>query len=277
MAQNPAHGSIWVYFDTKIEPQKFGGAPEEVKYYVVFWRFSAQQWQVNQPYKYTLQSTVNLKQTAGLKCWAEVVHEESLLGQSELLSLEVQGQAQSLKYLPSMYQTGDYGLMWRYMMIFDSFWRLFENRLSNMPAYFDPNLTPPDFKPWLASWVGMTWDERLPERHRESLIFSMVDLYKKRGTRQGLQQYLQLSLGLSDKEAENQIEISENPPGNFILGENIEMGADIIMGSPEDEICKFTVMLKLSPSHQNVEENLLRDLIETWKPAHTAYSLYLYS
>lgn len=58
--------------------------------------------------------------------------------------------------------------------------------LDSLDAYLDPRLTPPDFLPWLASWVGLDRDERWTDEQLRELMAVAIQLYRKRGTPGGI-------------------------------------------------------------------------------------------
>ncbi|WLQ38797.1 phage tail protein [Streptomyces laculatispora] len=68
--------------------------------------------------------------------------------------------------------------------------------LDNLPAYFDPRVTPADFLAWLASWVGAGDDPRWPVELRREAVVHAVELHRWRGTRRGLVEGLRLGLGV---------------------------------------------------------------------------------
>lgn len=58
--------------------------------------------------------------------------------------------------------------------------------LDSLEAYLDPYLTPPDFLPWLAGWVGLSRDERWTDEQLRELMAVAIGLYRKRGTAAGI-------------------------------------------------------------------------------------------
>ena len=273
-----------------IEPSMyFSESPYQNKlrvYRTVFWKVDAAKFEIGKNYEYMLKSKVAVKNDDKLRSWAEVsgvVVSESDNGTdevdtttiaSDILTIEVKAKADSIKHLPSVYHHESQQLLWRYMMTFDSFWKRIDEYINNMSYYLDPRLAPPHFQNWLATWVGMVWDERIPEKRRKELIFQIVDLFQKRGTKYGLQRYLQICLDVLDAEVDRRIQIDENPTGNFVLGSDIIFGGELIMGSPEDVACMFTVTLDLEQPYEEVDEGFIKEIIETWKPAHTTYELF---
>jgi phage tail-like protein len=67
--------------------------------------------------------------------------------------------------------------------------------LDCLDAYLDPWLTPPDFLPWLASWVGIELDETWPDTRRRAIVAAASGLHRDRGTRRGLIAYLRVLTG----------------------------------------------------------------------------------
>ena len=67
--------------------------------------------------------------------------------------------------------------------------------LDNLDAYIDPMLAPEDFLGWLAGWMGAEQDESWPVERRRRLVFSAIDLYRRRGTVAGLTAHLEVCTG----------------------------------------------------------------------------------
>jgi phage tail-like protein len=75
--------------------------------------------------------------------------------------------------------------------------------LDNLPAYFDPRLTPEDFLGWLAGWVAFELDEAWDEERRRSAVTAAVDLLRRRGTAAGLADEVRLVTGAEVEVVEN--------------------------------------------------------------------------
>jgi phage tail-like protein len=67
--------------------------------------------------------------------------------------------------------------------------------LDCLEAYVDPMLTPEDFLDWLAQWVGVVLREDSPIDRKRALIARAVDLFRLRGTVDGLREELMLHTG----------------------------------------------------------------------------------
>ena len=57
-----------------------------------------------------------------------------------------------------------------------------------------PKVTPSGFLPWLASWIALAYDEKWPIDKFRLLLERSPQLYKKRGTRKGIEEIILLYL-----------------------------------------------------------------------------------
>lgn len=201
---------------------------------------------------------------------------ETLIRAEETVVIAVSAKGRYLKHLPAIYDDDD--LMGRFLMLFESFWAPIEQQIDTLPLYFDPRMTPPELLPWLASWIDLVLDERWPEHRRRLLLRSAASLYRKRGTRQGLEEYLEIYTGERAK-------IIEHRAHDFRLGPEARLGPAVALGMTNVPHT-FSVILPLRPisSAADEEERARRELerrrkieaiIEAEKPAHTAYDLRL--
>lgn len=198
-----------------------------------------------------------------------------LISVEETVAIAILAKGQYLRYLPALYQEDD--LMGRFLMLFESFWAPIEGQIDQLPLYFDPTMTPSDLLPWLASWFNLVLDERLSEKQQRRLIQSAVSLYRKRGTKQGLQEYLKIYTGA-------QAQIIEHRANDFRLGPEARLGPGIALGTG-NRPHTFTVILPLLPippsagnkrerARQELERRRkIEEIIEAQKPAHTDYTL----
>jgi phage tail-like protein len=75
--------------------------------------------------------------------------------------------------------------------------------LDGFPAYLDPWLTPADFVPWLAGWVGLVLDPAWPMGRRRAGIARAAELYRLRGTAAGVAAAVELATGVSPEVTES--------------------------------------------------------------------------
>ena len=211
--------------------------------------------------------------------WVEILGPEASMP-SRLVRLARPAQPRCLTYLPGIYHESQQEFLWRYLMIFDRVWGLYEELLSNQAAYFDPQLSPDYLKSWLADWVGCRRYRHLPEpvwlRLVPKLIPQMVYLHQRRGTKAGLVAYLTFWLELNHKsELERYIRIEEAVAGNFTLSDETRVSDQLILGSSDHQVGYFEVFLTQPPDHEPLSEAFFHEVIDDWKPAHTTYDLRL--
>lgn len=170
------------------------------------------------------------------------------------------GSSKYVQYLPGLYHEDHF--MGRFLKIFENILTPIEEMIEYVHLYFDPRIAPEGLLPWLASWVDIVLDEAWPVEKRRQLIGAAVELYRWRGTRWGLTEYLRIYTGVEPV-------ITEQIAG-FRLGESSLLGWSTILGEGQDHC--FTVTLELDDSSA-VDLERVRAIIEAEKPAHAAYKL----
>lgn len=70
-----------------------------------------------------------------------------------------------------------------------------EDRIASAYLLTDPRTTPNEALEWLGSWIGVSFDPAYPEDRRRQLIASAPELYRKRGTLDGLMKALDVATG----------------------------------------------------------------------------------
>ncbi len=147
-------------------------------------------------------------------------------------------QAMYIQDLPVIFQENDF--MNRFMKIFETIWEPLEWRTDAIEFYFDPRTAPSELLEWLGSWLSIQVYSRMPERRKRELIAEAMTLYHWRGTKYGLERMIELCTGVIP-------EVIEDPKEAFV----------------------FWVKLPHKPEALTID--LMRDLIETHKPAHTLF------
>jgi phage tail-like protein len=168
-----------------------------------------------------------------------------------------------LQYLPGLYRDDEF--MGQFLLIFEDIMKPLENTVDNLALYFAPRITPESLLPWLASWVDLVLDTTWPIERRRELVSSAAELYRWRGTRRGLSEYLRIYTGSVP-------EVSE-----YILGMRLDnetkLGINTQLGS-SGEGHHFTVSLELDDKN-GVNIDTIRSIIDSQKPAHTVYTLQI--
>lgn len=145
------------------------------------------------------------------------------------------------RYLPGIYQENDF--LQRFLSIFEDMWEPLERRQDHIHMYFDPRTCPAAFLPWLANWLGLTFNPHWPEARRRRLLAQAMDLYRWRGTRYGLIRIIEVCTGLTPV-------IIENPLEPFVFRIRITGISEVA-----------------------VDKEFIEELICTHKPAHAGYIL----
>jgi phage tail-like protein len=167
-----------------------------------------------------------------------------------------------LQYLPAFYREDDF--TGRFLNIFEDILKPIEGIVDDLAFYFDPGTAPQSFLPWLASWVGLVLDERWPEARRRQLIKSVVELYRWRGTKRGLSEYLRIYTGVVPQITEPVV----RPKAKLDAG--TKLGAGAYLGGGEPFTFDVTIAAK---DLAEVDIDAVRAIIESQKPAHTTYTL----
>lgn len=265
--------------DTQASANHDGSLPqlvfvEEARYLI--WKLNREV-QPGERYEYQLEAAVaaaekdrELSSRAVIAATTRSDSGEPPVFQAEIATIAVAAQGRYLKYLPALYTEQD-ELMGRFLMLFESFWEPIEERIDNIHYYFDPKLAPNDLLPWLATWVDLVLDEQWPEEKRRRLLSAMVPLYRQRGTRRGLQDYLAIYTG-------QQARITEHRAHNFVLGQITRLGPSAALGKHNISYT-FDVFLRLplveDEGQRKERRRKIEAIIESEKPAHTAYTLLI--
>ncbi|HEY88914.1 MAG TPA: hypothetical protein G4N98_04150 [Thermoflexia bacterium] len=218
-------------------------------------------------HEYEVHTTVAATQENGtLVSQAALVSADGTRIASESVSVAVAAQGSYLRYLPAFYERDDF--MGRFLMLFESFWGPIEGQIDNLPYYFDPRTAPAELLPWLAAWLDLVLDKRWPESKRRRLLQAAVSLYRRRGTRDGLADYLEIYTDVRP-------EIVEHRAENFVLGSKTQLGRGIALGI-HNRPHTFTVRLELPPVAARAAKErrrMIEQIVAAEKPAHTAYEL----
>lgn len=166
-----------------------------------------------------------------------------------------------LNYLPGFYSDDEF--MGQYLKIFQDIMDPLENTINNLFMYFDPMLTPEVFIPWMESWLNIIPDPTWTTKKRRELAKSAAILYRLRGTKRGLSEYLRIYTGKAP-------EISEYIKG-MSLGKDTKLGINTKLGSAGTGN-HFTVTIDID-NNSEINIDTVKSIIESQKPAHTIYTL----
>lgn len=192
---------------------------------------------------------------------------------SRQFGLHIRPWSKYLDFLPVLYREVDF--IGRFMKIFEKAYQPVIDSFNTMWANLDPLTAPQALLPFLAHWVAWEFDSTWDIHQQRRLIRRAVELYRWRGTRKGLRLYLHLYTGLPlDEDIPNEndkhISITEPFGDSFVLGE-AQLGSAVLAGGQA-----FHFVVRLRPEEpENINENLIRRIIEQEKPAFCSYELFI--
>jgi phage tail-like protein len=199
-----------------------------------------------------------------------------------------------IEHLPQIFRKkmeGEPSFLGQYLKIFealvsgrdDAYVIGLEERIAGFENYLDSGLTPveetsadgrldSEFLNYLAGWVALVFDQNWELDKRREWLRKIVPLYKKRGTKSGLTEYLNMFVG-------NQVSVEE-PPGGFIVGEpeNSTVGVNTFIAGAPAYFFRVKINYGYPPNEFRIDEwkNLRKGsetIVDLEKPAHTYYHL----
>ena len=178
-----------------------------------------------------------------------------------------------LRYLPAVYQedAASRDFLERFLSLFETLLCNKEEEITEIARYFDVEATPRVFISWLGTWVATIFDESWSEEKRRKFLQRAVALYKKRGTREGLEELIEIYTGNKPIIVENFQLYSRDADGNFKLrceeNENMKSRLEKLFGEPTSY--SFCVLLKHPQKEIESQLKTIKRIIELEKPAHT--------
>lgn len=99
-----------------------------------------------------------------------------------------------IRYLPEIYRemSDRTSFLSHFLSIFESVFLDVEGGIKQRRNYFDPEEIPIDYLDWLNEWLAVEMGDGWPERARRDLLMRLPDLYRKRGTRDGVVELIDL-------------------------------------------------------------------------------------
>jgi phage tail-like protein len=169
-----------------------------------------------------------------------------------------------LRYLPAVYQADltSKAFLERFLSIFETFFSEIEEKIFSFSKYIDARTTPDNFLPWLASWLGLGVDQRWSKEYIRRFIEEAPDLYKKRGTRDGLEKILLTYLN-TDK---SNIMIFEQFQFDYLTKATRDLYSRLYFRG--NNAYAFCVLLNSSTVDEKKLE-IVKSIVENEKPAHT--------
>lgn len=148
-----------------------------------------------------------------------------------------------------------------------------EEIVNTLYRYFEPGehlpegeRAPREFLSWLAGWAALVLREDWDEQRQRNLIANAVQLYRMRGTKKGVEDFVKVYTVLG-------VQIDElNLP--FQIGVHSTVGVDTFLGGGAPFFFKVKVFLPVSqPAERKRQLEVAAAIVDLQKPAHTYYSL----
>lgn len=168
-----------------------------------------------------------------------------------------------LRYLPAVYQEDERSreLLERFLSLFETFFSQMEMQIGTVERYFDADFVRGDFLRWLGTWLAIAEDENWPEDKLRLLIKKAPRLYKRRGTREGIEGMIKVYTGDKPFIVEQfQLKCAQ-------AGEEID---PLLVRLFSADPYSFCVLLKPFQVSKENETQALRRIIDSEKPAYTS-------
>lgn len=169
-----------------------------------------------------------------------------------------------LRYLPAVYQEDEESrdFLERFLSLFETFLGNLEGEIDHIVRYFDADVVGEDFLPWLSTWLAIATDDNWTQEQLRNLIRKAPQLYKQRGTREGIAATVELFTGDRPLIIEYfQLEESNN---NNQVNEILKKAY-----FNDNDPFRFWVLLSPFQVNSEIELQTIQRLIEADTPAYT--------
>lgn len=148
-----------------------------------------------------------------------------------------------------------------------------EETISRLYRYFEPGATlgdderaPREFLKWLAGWVALTLREDWDELRQRDLIAKAVPLYRLRGTKRGVEEYVRIYTRLGVRIDELSVALQ--------VGVHSAVGVNTMLDGGAPHFFRVAVLLpSTQPEEIRAQRMIAHAIVDLQKPAHTYYSL----
>lgn len=187
-----------------------------------------------------------------------------------------------LRYLPAVYQEDarSRDFLERFLSLFETFFGGLERQIDHIARYFDPAAatTSGEYMRWLSSWLAIAADKSWTEETLRALVLRAPELYRKRGTREGLEEMIEIFTGDRPLIIEHfqrrcaQDEGAARDPRDEAAMRETESLMTRLYG--DDPYC-FCVLLKPFQVETEEQRKTIRRLLDAEKPAHTCAGMHV--
>ena len=166
-----------------------------------------------------------------------------------------------MSYLPGIYAEEDKtGFLERFLSMFGTLFLELDEEIADISRYFDPEAVSGEYLRWLAGWVGIVADDHWSDDKLRAWIAEAPELYRKRGTREGISRMIEMYTG------EQPIIIEYHQLKDIRSNSDFsELVSQLYSMDPYT----FCVLMKAELLETERERAIVERLIEEQKPAFT--------
>ena len=169
--------------------------------------------------------------------------------------------------LPMIYRSNDSEtFLERYLGIFQTLYEELDSQIANIADRFDPQCTESKFLGWLCEWLDVSDGDLWPEDKLRQLLMTAVGLYRKRGTRESVENMIGLYLG------EKPLIIEEFSIRDFKGTDTYE---NTLLPMYGNDPYRITLLIKSELIHSDGELNMVRRIALEMLPVSTELNLVL--
>ncbi|HEX8144698.1 MAG TPA: phage tail protein [Pyrinomonadaceae bacterium] len=175
-----------------------------------------------------------------------------------------------LRYLPAVYQEDERSrdFLERFLSVFETFFGALERQIDSIARIFDPQTArgADQFLHWIGSWLAIAVDKNWSDEQLRRLVKHAPELYKRRGTRAGIEEIIEIYTGERPLVVEQfQLECAEVDP----TAPEAKVFHDLFEPDP---YC-FCVLLKPFQLKTEDDRRAIGRILKADKPAHTCAGL----
>ncbi|WP_026190376.1 phage tail protein [Halomicrobium katesii] len=185
-----------------------------------------------------------------------------------------------LRYMPELYKEDDRSAAFleRFLSVFETSFTDIQSEIEQITQYFDPSGTPTNSLAWLESWLAANEYRDWPESARREYLSRAPELYKKRGTRAGLEEIIELYLRHATDGGPEPATSADTVTGHrLIILDRSDFDAveqDTNQEAYESLLPKDQSLVVLcGPFESESHRDAIATIVETEKPAHVDASI----
>jgi phage tail-like protein len=190
-----------------------------------------------------------------------------------------------LDLLPRVYRRDPESALFleHFLALFELVFTGIENRYEEFSRQLNPDAAPLEVINWLGSLIDLAFDPSWPLERRRALVAAAMELYRKRGTIEGLKRYIEIYTGIRPEIVESFLERPGRPsflgrPG-WILGCSAQLTTCQPDRTPDEALMqqfahRFRIYVYLTDRcDADVTTAVVDQIVTANKPAHTVHSV----